>query len=133
MKSLLGKIKMIQDNLKVIHRNMIGPGWHTDHVKFGEYYEKISDLEDDIAEMRIMLGETDMTISDAISYYRSQPVKNYSISEAYSLAKKYFNDLIDSLLIYRDTVPCDCQSELDTWIFWLRKEANYKIDHILRS
>lgn len=133
MKSLLGKIKIIQDNLKIIHRNLIGPGWQTDHPKFAEYYDKIADLEDDIAEMIIMFGEKDMNITEAVPYYKNAEVKKYTIPEAYTLAKKYFNDILDSLLIYRETVPCDCQSELDTWVFWLRKEANYKIAHTLKT
>ena len=133
MKSLLGKIKIVEDNLKILHRNVVGAGWQSDHPKFGEYYEKISDLEDDIAEMIIMLGGDDINIADAIECYRPIVVKKYTIAEAYKISKTYFNDLVEALMRYRELVPCDCQSEIDTWIFWLRKEANYKISHTLAS
>ena len=131
MKNVLGKIKVVEDNLKILHRNLIGPNWFCDHEKLAEYYSKLSDMEDDVAEMIILLGGTDVNITTAVEYYRSAAVKKYTSQEAFSLTKLYFNDLITILSDYRETVPPDCQSELDTWIFWLRKEANYKITNLL--
>ena len=131
MRELLGKTKVIVDNFKLLHHNMVGLGWQSDHPKFAEYYEKVTEFEDEISEMLILLGERDMNIGEAVEYYSPIHAKKYNIRDCYSLAMCYFGDLLEVGLKYRDSLPPDCQSKLDEYLYYFRKEAYFKIKNTL--
>ena len=131
MRNLLGKIKIITDNVKILHRNVIGMEWPYVHPNLADYYEKLTDMEDDVAEMLILLGESDMNMSEAVNVYNSINVKKYTSREAYIITQHFFDDLIKHAMECRDSIPADCQSKLDEYVFWLRKEAYYKLNALL--
>lgn len=131
MKHLICMCKVIADNIRTLHHNLVGANWFGDHVLLGEYYSKIDDIEDAVIEMSMMNGGKDIAVKDAILEYQNLEVKEFTNEEAFALCLKYFMDLIAEIDKVKEELPADCVSELETFQYWLRLETKYKIAHRL--
>jgi len=126
-------LKVIEDNFKILHHNIVGENWFSVHEKLAEYYEKVGDVEDAIIEMGIMNGCADVSIKDAVLNYDSLEVKPYDVNTAFSLSLKMFNDIVNELNIVKEGLPADCVSEIETYQYWFRLESKYKLVHKLAA
>jgi DNA-binding ferritin-like protein len=128
MEKLMSMLKVIYENLHVLHRNVIGPVWFGDHETLGNYYEKIEEFKDDTIEIAISLGHQEPSLAKAVEDYESiGGYKPYSAVEAYELSRKYFTDLINAYEEVRKDLPEYISAKFDEYQYWLKKEADYKI------
>lgn len=137
MHELLCALKIIQDNLKILHRNLIGNKFFGLHEILGEYYDKLGDIADDVIEIAIALGEVEPNIIVASESYPSINTatisEGFSYDEALSYVSKYFNDLIDLFKESKKGIPDFIKAKFDEYQYYLFKEANYKIEHMMRE
>jgi DNA-binding ferritin-like protein len=133
MDKLIALLKMMSDNIRVLHHNLVSGNWQADHEKFAEYYGKLDDIADAVIEMSIMTGGKDITVSDAVKMgvCPSIEVKPYYAKEAYALCLKYFMELVSEMDAVKEHLPKDCVSELESFQYDLRLEAQYKLAHRL--
>lgn len=129
---LMGAVKVMSDNLRILHRNIVGEHWFAEHEKFDEYYQYMDKLQDDVIEMGLMLDYTEPNIVEASKCYPCIPGKKYSIREAYEFTYNFFNDLIKIFQECEADVPSDVYSKFEEYILYLRMEANYKIKRLLK-
>ena len=137
MHELLCALKMIQDNVKILHRNLIGDKFFGLHEVLGEYYDELGDMADDVIEIAIALGEVEPNIIVASESYPSINTATisdgFSYDEALSYVSKYFNDLIDLFKEAKKGIPDFIKAKFDEYQYYLFKEANYKIEHMMRE
>ena len=109
MHELLCALKMIQDNVKILHRNLVGDKFFGLHEVLGEYYDELGDIADDVIEIAISLGEVEPNIIVASESYPSINTatisEGFSYDEALSYVSKYFNDLIDLFKEAKKGIP----------------------------
>ena len=134
MKKLLGALKVIQDNIRMVHRNLVGPGWFADHELFGEFYEEIDKMADDVIEIAISLGVEEPNLSEAVSLYQPLPSgKKHSNDTAFRLIEAMFMDLhgIFEEEKKSESLPGEVFNQFEEYQYFLRKTAKYKIAHRL--
>lgn len=137
MHELLCALKMIQDNVKILHRNLVGDKFFGLHEVLGEYYDELGEMADDVIEIAIALGEVEPNIIVASEAYPSINTatisEGFSYDEALSYVSKYFNDLIDLFKEAKKGIPDFIKAKFDEYQYYLFKEANYKIEHMMRE
>lgn len=133
---LIGYLKVTSQNLKTLHRHLVGGNWYDDHEKLAEYYEMIDDMEDAIVEIAIALGDNDVTIAEAIEKYAVLSNKEYNATEAFMLSRVYFEKLQKLIAEFKDChpdLPSGIVSKLDEYDYWLFLESKFKISALLRN
>ena len=96
--------------------------------------DKMDDISDDIVETGIMLGEKEKSLLNLNGVYASVPEgTNFSNEDVFQYVYNFFHALIDALIDCKSEVPGDVYSHFEEHIFYLRKEADYKIKHRLGS
>ena len=64
MSYLMQLTKAISDNLRILHRNIIGDNWLPAHERLADWYEYIDNLQDDVTEVGIMLGYEENSVQE---------------------------------------------------------------------
>lgn len=126
-------LKIVYQNLGTLHHNLVGPNFFTIHEQLGDWYSKIGDTLDDLIERGIPLGNAEPSIKDAVLMYSNDllPVTNRECHDSISLAYDNFIRTVELMMNARETAPMDVQSKIDDYVFYLRKEADYKMQHFL--
>ena len=135
MEELMCMLKIISDNIRILHRNLKGSHYMGIHSYLGDLYEEIDEMCDDIVEISIASGLTEPNVVKAAEIYpcisTNRLMKGFTAKEALSFVYKYFNDLIDAMKNAKKGVPDFIKAKLDEYQYWLFKEANYKIEREL--
>ena len=91
----------------------------------------MDEIQDDVCEIAISLGYDEPTLGSIVGSplpYPSLPKgMKYDSTRAFEFAYNYFVDLMKEFESIKDTVPADVYAHFEEYIYWLRKEANYKI------
>ena len=131
-KYLMDLTKVISDNIRVLHRNLIGDNWLTSHERLEEWYKYVDNVQDDITEIGIMLGFEESSIREInIDYPSLTQGKKYYEIETLQYVYNFFKDLIKAMEEVKDDIPADVYSHLEEYMFYFRKEADYKIVPVL--
>ena len=123
---------MTEDNIKILNHNLVGPNWFGDHELLGGWYEEVGEIEDDVIEIAMALGHKDMSTADAVKYCPAIEVKDYTNEEVFEVVKQHFEMLMKGFESLKDEVPGDVYSKFEEYIYYLRKEVNYKIAQRLK-
>lgn len=130
---LISYLKVFGQNIRTLHRHLIGGNWMADHEKLAEYYEKIDDIEDAVVEAAISSGQSDISIKDAISAVDVLDCREYTSQEAFSIVQKYFiilRKLFEGIKEENIFAP-GIISEFESFEYWLYIEAEYKLKNWL--
>jgi DNA-binding ferritin-like protein len=127
MNKLLSALKVITENLEVLHHNVVGKNFFIVHPLVGEYYNQISLMADDLIEIGISLGFAEPHMIEASKIYKLIEVKKYTTDEVFQVLNKCFTELLNLLVETRKDLPEDVLSKLDDYTYYIRKEVNYKI------
>lgn len=134
MDKLMGMLEVIYENIRMLHHNLNGVNFFSAHERMAEYYDKIAEIDDAVVEVAISLGCTEPNMKAAAETYDSLiPGHLYTEREAYEYCYNFFNDLIHEFEGLKDAVPGDVYSEFETYIYWLRIEAEYKLKKALAA
>jgi len=134
---LIGYLKITSQNLKTLHRHLVGGNWFGDHEKLAEYYEYIDEMEDAVVEISIALGKEccDMSIADAAEKFAVlSGDKKYKADEAFTLTKIYFEKLqrlVEGFKSENPDLPSGVVSKLDEYSYWLFLESKFKLSALL--
>jgi DNA-binding ferritin-like protein len=134
MTKLLSMLKVIEQNLGILHRNVVGLSWFQSHAKLEEYYDYVSEVKDDLIEISMTIGFREPTIADSLLVYKeiNSPVTSFSEVLCFENVRQYFTDLIVEMDIIRPTLPVDVAAKLDEYQYFFRKEAEYKLHRLLK-
>lgn len=130
MKDLLILLKLVNHNIQVLHRNLVGEGWFADHSQLGDYYEKVQDVFDDLCEIFSTLGVKEPTMKE--SYVGEIEVKDRDGYESFILVRLMFNDIVAEINRIKD-VPSDVVNKLQEYQLYFRKEADYKLSRAIAT
>ena len=129
---LMDMTKTISDNIRMIHRNLIGDNWFHTHELLGTWYEYIDTVQDDVIEIGIALGGV-VEHNAGFGDYPKVPVgKKYTEVEAFQYVYNFFNDLANAIVETEDEIPGYYYGQLESYCYYLKKEANFKIKSRLK-
>lgn len=130
-----------ENNFRGLHWKLTGPGFETNHVRFGEYYDKLGELMDQTAELMITQGINPVGFATLMEIIQSDEVdtsyvdmsKDYDPYSANVAAAKIFDELYQyaSKLASDDSLPVDVQDAYTTHAGYYRIEGKYKLGRAL--
>ncbi len=127
MKKLMSMLKVIPDNVRVLHRNLIGAGWFADHKELGKIYDALDEVADDVMEIAMSLGHAEPSLAEAVSEYESIGGSAYENEQAWSMLHAMLLDLHEEIGNHEGSVPGDVWNKLEEHQYYLNKLANYKV------
>ncbi|MDD3392412.1 MAG: DNA starvation/stationary phase protection protein [Bacilli bacterium] len=93
----LSNLKVLNNNLYNLHFNVIGNDFFTLHLKLDDYYRKVADMYDEIAERIKMIGSfpvTSLTEYEEISTIKSMKSQNYTSKQVLDILENSFSFMI---------------------------------------
>lgn len=130
---LTSYLKIVYQNLGTLHHNLVGKSFFVIHPLLDEWYNEIGEMTDDLIERGIPLGFAEPSIKDAVLAYTNDllSVENRECEDTIILAKDNFINIVEKMTIAKDGLPVDVQNKIDEYIYYLRKEADYKMGQYL--
>lgn len=124
--NLLKMLKVYANNIQVLHRNLIGNNWNSNHERLQKYYEKVQECLDSMVEILMSLGYIEPTLKESLEYVEELEVINRSAEESFRIVQSYFQNIIAEMnrMI---SIPNDVISKMEEYQVWFRLEANYKL------
>lgn len=123
---LLKMLKIYANNIQVLHRNLIGSNWNSNHERLQKYYEKVQECLDSMVEILMSLGYTEPTLKESLEYVDELEVINRSAEESFRIVQSYFQNIIAEMNRMIN-IPNDVISKMEEYQVWFRLEANYKL------
>lgn len=120
-------------NIAVLHHNIVGGAWYGNHEQLDEYYGYIGDFVDDLIEQNIELGGREPSIAESVSVCGCINVVRRNKNETFNVCRGIFNNLVTMIEECKDRVPSDVISKLEEYQNYFRKEAEYKINLLLKG
>ena len=132
---LTSYLKIVYQNLGTLHHNLVGKSFFVIHPLLGEWYEEIGEMVDDLIERGIPLGYAEPSIKDAVLAYSNEllSVENRECEVTIKLVQSNFITLVEKMTMAKSEMSEDVQNKVDEYIYYLRKEADYKIRQYLGS
>lgn len=124
--NLLKILKVYANNIQVLHRNLIGSNWNSNHERLQKYYEKVQECLDSMVEILMSLGYIEPTLKESLEYVEELEVINRSAEESFRIVQGYFQNIIAEMNRMIN-VPNDVISKMEEYQVWFRLEANYKL------
>ena len=122
----------MQYNFHMIHWKCIGKEFNDLHNTMNEYYEKVNDFVDDVAELILMYGGTVPSFEEVASAaaYMVDNTKDYDKAAGFSECKICMSILYNNLAKVREEGELTNAQEslFDDMLGYLEKELYYKID-----
>lgn len=130
---LTSYLKIVYQNLGTLHHNLVGKSFFVIHPLLGEWYEEIGEMADDLIERGIPLGYAEPSIKDAVLAYPNEllSVENRECEATIKLVQSNFITLVEKMTMAKSEMPEDVQNKVDEYIYYLRKEADYKMGQYL--
>lgn len=120
-------------NIAVLHHNIIGGAWYGNHTQLDEYYGYVADFIDDLIEQNIELGGREPSIAEAVSAYGCINVTRRNKIDTFNICKGIFNNFVTMIEECKDGLPSDVISKLEEYQNYFRKEADYKMNLLLKG
>lgn len=130
---LTSYLKIVYQNLGTLHHNLVGKSFFVIHPLLGEWYEEIGKMADDLIERGIPLGYAEPSIKDAVLAYSNEllNVENRECEATIKLVQSNFITLVEKMTMAKIEMPEDVHNKVDEYIYYLRKEADYKMGQYL--
>lgn len=111
-------LKIVYQNLTVLHHNMTGHGFYVIHPMFGEFYDKVGEINDALIEREMLNNVTEPSIKDAVLAYNDavESVEPIDCNDALNKANDMFTTIITKMMIVRGEAQPDLQSMIDGWV-----------------
>lgn len=119
-------LKIYANNIQVLHRNLVGSNWNSNHERLQEYYEKVQECLDSMIEILMSLGYIEPTLKESLEYVNELEIINRSAEESFKIVQEYFQNIIAEMNRL-DNIPDDIVSKMEEYQVWFRLEANYKL------
>lgn len=134
---LMSELKVMADNIKYLHKNIVGKTFFEDHEELSEIYEYFDEMADDVTETILAMNNGVSEISTAeASHFCDLTVSGlYTTTNAYAVVEMYCNRLIDCFERCKNDegVKNFIASKWEEYQFWLFKRSSYMIRHLLQE
>jgi len=134
-------LTLYENNLRGLHWKLQGAGFHTAHLRFGEYYEKLGEFMDEVAEIMITQGIAPIGMSNLMDILKQSEIDafyidmagDYTEEVANIAAQKMFSQLYEQAvaLAKNDDLPIDVQDVYTDQARYYRIENLYKMSRAI--
>lgn len=132
LQQLVCRMKIGQQDLQTLHHYLIGGKgeWLPAHEMLNDFYEKIGEMTDDLVEIGLSVGVEEPNIQQAVNTYTPMAGKPVGVSDALTAAYQTIIDIADMMQEISNGLDDEqryIQSQMDSYIYDLRKTAEYKL------
>lgn len=126
-------IKVLYQDLNVLHHNITGRTFLSNHEQLGEMYEDIGDIADNLIELGMTIGILEPSIEESLQFKPSIQVRFYTDTEAFSIVRDEFTKAIDLMESAKLYVPDDIKNKIEEHESTLRIWGLYKAQMLLEN
>lgn len=123
-------LKIYANNVQVLHRNLVGSNWNSNHERLQKYYDKIQDCLDSMIEIFMSLGVKEPTLRESLEYVDEIEIIDRTAEDSLKMVQTYFKNIIAEMNRLTD-IPNDVISKMEEYQVWFRLEADYKLSREL--
>ena len=124
--NLLMMLKVYNHNVQILHRHLVGENWFGNHAVLGDYYEKLQDDIDELAELGLAIEIDEPTIQQSLVKYKELEIKNRDSEESFIIVRGYFNDIVAQINRING-LSNDVTNKLQEKQEYYRVEADFKL------
>ena len=132
-RDMLKYIKVLYQDLGVLHHNIIGSNFLYNHKQLGKMYEDVADITDNLIELGMTIGIMEPSIEDSLKFKPSLPVRFYKDTEAFSIVRDEFTKAIEIMDGAKNLVPDDIKNKIEEHECTLRIWGLYKAQMLLED
>lgn len=139
----MGALTLYENNMRILHWKLRGKGFHTDHERYGDYYEELGKYMDETAEQLISVGLNPLSIMESIDQMHSSNLEAFTFSgsmdfdgetadkASYSMMKQLYD--LASELAGDQSLPIDVQDVFMGHAKYFRIEGIYKLGRRIKE
>lgn len=127
-------LKIVTENMQVLHRNLRCDTFFADHPVFGEFYDMVQGMLDEVIEVGLALGKKEPTFAEAIASKACVliPATDRDCPTSYKIAYDNFTKLIAAFKDDESIAPPFVANKFQEYEELLFKEAEYKINRAIK-
>jgi len=137
MRKYMAFVTIYENNFRVLHWKLSGCDFQTAHPRYGDYYDHMGDMLDEVAEQIISMGGNPVNAKEALGMLEASTdraiiidsAEDYSACAADTAASIMFNTLYDLAVTMckTDDIPVDVQDMFIQHSKYYRIENKFKI------
>lgn len=124
-------LKVLYQDLGVLHHNITGATFFSNHEQLGELYEEVGEMTDNLIELGMTIGLFEPSIEESLQFKASIPVRFYTTNEAFTIVVEEFKRAIELMEGVKIFVPDDIKNKIEEHEYTLRINGLYKAQMLL--
>lgn len=124
-------LKVLYQDLGVLHHNITGATFFSNHEQLGELYEEVGEMTDNLIELGMTIGLFEPSIEESLQFKASIPVRFYTTNEAFTIVVEEFKRAIELMEGAKIFVPDDIKNKIEEHEYTLRINGLYKAQMLL--
>lgn len=130
-KNMIKYLKVLYQDIQVLHHNIVGVAFLSNHETLGEMYKDIGDINDNLIELGMTIGLFEPSIEESLDFKKSIDVKFYDYRTAFDIVRDEFAEAIRLMEYAKVYVPDDIKNKIEEHEHTLRIWGEYKAQMIL--
>lgn len=124
-------MKVLYQDVNVLHHNITGEAFFSNHEELADMYEDIADIIDALVENGMTIGLLEPSIEESLAFKSSIPVKFRNARETFEIIVTEFREAIRLMEIAKQGIPDDIKNKIEEYENTLRIWAEYKANMYL--
>lgn len=119
-------LKVLSQDLRVLHHCVTGPAFFDVHKQLGDMYEDVDDIVDGLIEQGMTIGILEPSIEDSLILKPSVDIKLRDVKTSLSLVVEWVQLAIEFMEQAKQLVPSDIKNKIEEYEHTLRIWGLYK-------
>lgn len=119
-------LKVLSQDLRVLHHCVTGPAFFDVHKQLGEMYEDVDDIVDGLIEQGMTIGILEPSIEDSLILKPSVDIKLRNVKDTLTLVVEWVQTSIEYMEQAKQLVPSDIKNKIEEYEHTLRIWGLYK-------
>lgn len=125
-------LKVLYQDLNVLHHNITGAEFFSNHENLAEMYEDVSKIIDNLIELGMTIGILEPSIQDSLNFKSSIDVRLRNYHDTFEIVSNEMAVAIDYMEKAKNGVPDDIKNKIEEHEHTLRIWGLYKAKMLLQ-
>lgn len=132
-KNMVKYLKVLYQDLTVLHHNIIGPAFFSNHENLNEMYDDVAEIIDDLIESGMTIGILEPSIQESLDYKQSIAVILRDSTETFKIVVEEMAKAIELMEEAKIDVPADIKNKIEEHEYKLRIWGGYKSSMLIET
>lgn len=132
-KNMVKYLKVLYQDVQVLHHNIKGIAFFSNHEQLAEMYEDVGEMTDNLIELGMTIGILEPSIEESLAFKPSIEVRFYDYKECFAIVRDEFARAISLMELAKVNVPADIKNKIEEHEHNLRIWGLYKAQMVLED